>query len=84
VATPTQMTYTGGMNQPTRDILNRIETWPEEDQAELVEVAREIEARRTGVYDLSDDEKAAIKAALQSGIASEEEVAAFWKRVGVT
>jgi hypothetical protein len=84
VATPTQMTYTGGMNQHTRDILNRIETWPEEDQAELVEVAREIEARRTGVYDLSDDEKAAIKAALQSGIASEEEVAAFWKRVGVT
>jgi hypothetical protein len=78
------MTYTGGMNQHTRDILNRIETWPEEDQAELVEVAREIEARRTGVYDLSDDEKAAIKAALQSGIASEEEVAAFWKRVGVT
>jgi hypothetical protein len=78
------MTYTDGMNQHTRDILNRVESWPEEDQAELVEVAREIEARRTGVYVLSDDEKAAIKAALQSGIASEEEVAAFWKRVGVT
>ena len=77
------MTYTDGMNQHTRDILNRVETWPEEDQAELVEVAREIEARRTGVYVLSDDEKAALKAALQSGIASEEDVAAFWKRVGV-
>jgi hypothetical protein len=72
------------MNQHTKDILNRVENWPEEDQAELAEIAREIEARRTGVYVLNDDEKAAIKAALRTGIASEEEVAAFWKRVGVT
>jgi hypothetical protein len=72
------------MNQHTKEILARIETWPEEDQAELAELAREIEARRSGVYVLSDDEKTAIQEALQSGIASEEEVAAFWKRVGVT
>jgi len=78
------MNYTYRMNQHTKDILGRVESWPEEDQAELAEIAREIEARRTGVYVLSDGEKAAIKAALQSGIASEEEVAAFWKRVGVT
>ncbi|MBX9843532.1 MAG: hypothetical protein K2Z80_17160 [Xanthobacteraceae bacterium] len=78
------MDYNFLMNQHTRDVLRRVKDWPEEDQAELAEVAREIEARRTGVYVLSDDEKAAIKAALQSGIASEEEVAAFWKRVGVT
>jgi hypothetical protein len=78
------MNYIYGMNQHTKEILKRVETWPEEDQVELAELAREIEARRSGVYILSDDEKAAIKAALQSGIASEEEVAAFWKRVGVT
>jgi hypothetical protein len=78
------MNYTCGMNQHTKEILARIETWPEEDQAELAELAREIEARRSGVYVLSDDEKTAIQEALQSGIASEEEVAAFWKRVGVT
>jgi hypothetical protein len=78
------MNYTCGMNQHTKDILSRVENWPEEDQAELAEIAREIEARRTGVYVLNDDEKAAIKAALRTGIASEEEVAAFWKRVGVT
>jgi hypothetical protein len=78
------MNYTWRMKQRTKDILSRVESWPEEDQAELAEIVREIEARRTGVYALSDDEKAAIKAALQSGIASEEEVAAFWKRVGVT
>jgi hypothetical protein len=84
VAEPASMNYTCGMNQHTKDILSRVDSWPEEDQAELAEIAQEIEARRTGVYVLSDDEKAAIKAALQSGIASEEEVAAFWKRVGVT
>jgi hypothetical protein len=78
------MTYTCFMNQHTKDILSRVESWPEEDQAELAEIAREIEARRTGLYVLSDDEKAAIEAALQSGIASDEEVEAFWKRVGVT
>jgi hypothetical protein len=78
------MNYSYRMNQHTKEILKRVETWPEEDQVELAELAREIEARRSGVYVLSDDEKAAIKAALQSGIASEEDVAAFWKRVGVT
>src|SRR5215204_5396410 len=46
-------------------------------------VAREIEARRTGVYVLSDDERAAIKEGERSGVASEEEVQKFWKRHGV-
>ena len=31
-----------------------------EDQEELAEYAREIEARRTGVYTMSDDERAAV------------------------
>jgi hypothetical protein len=43
-------------------------------------LAREIEARRTGVYVLSEDEERAIDEALRSGVASDEEVAAFWKR----
>jgi hypothetical protein len=71
------------MTQATREILRRIENWPQEDQDELVEVARDIEARRTGVYVLSDEERATLEEALRSGVASEEEVAAFWKRHGV-
>ena len=39
--------------------------------------------RQTGVYVLSDDERAALDEALQSGVASNEEVAAFWKRHGI-
>jgi hypothetical protein len=54
-----------------------------EDQDELAEVAPEIEARRGGIYVLSDDERVALEEALQSGVASGEEVAAFWKRYGI-
>jgi len=75
------------MNQHTKEILNRIETWPEEDQAELVEIAREIEARRSGVYVLNPEEEAAIREALtelDSGQSvSEADMAAVWKRFGV-
>ncbi len=52
------------MNETAKDILCRIEDWPEEDQDELAELAREIEARRNGVYRLTDDERAALAESL--------------------
>jgi hypothetical protein len=64
-------------------VLESVRSWPQEDQEELAEIAREIEARRTGVYVLSDDERAAIEEAERSGVASEEDVATFWKRHGM-
>ena len=75
--------YIDVMTQGAKEILRRVEHWPQEDQDELAEVAREIEARRTGVYVLSDDERAALEEALRSGVASDQEVAAFWKRHGI-
>jgi hypothetical protein len=48
------------MTETLRDLLAHAETWPREDQEELAEYAREIEARRTGVYRMSDDERAAV------------------------
>jgi len=71
------------MTDTAKDILERVAAWPPEDQEELAEVAREIEGRRTGVYVLNEEEKAAISAARRSGIASDVEVAAFWKRLGI-
>jgi hypothetical protein len=71
------------MTDTAKDILERVPTWPPEDQEELAEVAREIEGRRTGVYVLSDEERAAIEAARRGGVASDAEMAAFWKRVGI-
>ncbi|MGH6735732.1 MAG: hypothetical protein ACRECX_06585 [Methyloceanibacter sp.] len=79
----TSARYVPGMNAVVKNILERVAAWPEEDQEELAALAREIEARRTGVYQLSDDEKAAIDAARRSGLASDDGVAAFWKRYGL-
>jgi len=65
-------------------VLDNVRSWPQEDQEELVEVAREIEARRTGVYALNPEERAAIGDARAGGLASDDEADAFWKRHGVT
>lgn len=75
--------YIVTMNQQVRDILRQVASWPEENQEELAAVAREIQSRRTGVYTLSDDERAAIADARKGGFASEQEVMAFWKRHGL-
>jgi hypothetical protein len=71
------------MNAATKDILRKVESWPEEDQNELAALAREIEARRTGVYVLSEDEKAVIAEARRGALVSDDEAALFWKRHGV-
>ena len=52
------------MNKILKEVIEHAETWPVEDQQELAEYAREIEARRTGVYSMSDDERAAVRIGL--------------------
>jgi hypothetical protein len=54
------------MSPGTRTLLERLETWPEEDQEELADVAREIESRRSGVYRLSDEERTAVRAGMDA------------------
>lgn len=71
------------MNAAVQKILEKVADWPEEDQAELAELAREIEARRAGVYVLSDEERAAIAEARRGAFVSDEDAAAFWQRHGV-
>ena len=53
------------MTPSTKTLLERVASWPEQDQDELAEYACEIEARRTGIYVLSDEEWAY----LEEGIA---------------
>jgi hypothetical protein len=43
-----------------KDILERAAAWPREDRDELAEYAREIVARRTGTYAMSDEERMAV------------------------
>ena len=44
------------MSPLTKNLLDRVASWPDEDVAELDELAREIEARRTGVYIINETE----------------------------
>ena len=67
------------MSPAVKDILAHVASWPQEDQEELAEVAREIEARRTGVYKPTADELRDLDAAERSGIASEDEVEAAFR-----
>lgn len=75
--------YTDSMSPVAKEILQKVAGWPDEDQEELAELAREIEARRTGVYVLSDDEQAAIADARRGAFVSEEDARAFWQRHGL-
>ena len=75
------------MNKRLETLLDRVSAWPEDDQEELLEHAMAIEARQSGVYRLSDDERAAIKKGLEAvergELVSDEDMAAFFKRHGV-
>jgi hypothetical protein len=72
------------MTPRAKKLLEKLESWPEEDQEELVEYAREIEARRTGEYHATPEELEAIDEALgqvgRGELASKEGIeAAFAK-----
>jgi predicted transcriptional regulator len=75
------------MSQTARQILDRVSGWPQEDVDELAEMARAIEARRTGVYNVTVEEEEAIRSGLaeleRGEWTSEEAMKAFWVRCGV-
>jgi hypothetical protein len=72
------------MTKTLKDLLEDAETWPREDQDELAESAREIQARRTGLYTMSDDEQTAVDKRMaeadQGKFVSDEVVAEADKR----
>lgn len=53
-----------------------------EDEDTIIELVRQIMARRTCIHVLSDDERVALEEAWQQGIVSQEEVVDFLKRRG--
>jgi predicted transcriptional regulator len=66
-----------------KSLLKEIASWPEADQQELVEVAREIESRRTGIYRLSDAERAAVREGIDAAdvghFAPEDEMEEYYR-----
>jgi predicted transcriptional regulator len=71
------------MSPATKALLEQVQSWPEEDQEELADLAREIESRRSGVYRLSDAERAAVRAGMEAArngeFVSEEEMDEFYR-----
>lgn len=68
------------MMSKLKDVLQRIDSWPEAAQQELAEIALEIESGfRGGVYHASADELQAIDEADASGVASQEQVEAAFR-----
>jgi predicted transcriptional regulator len=71
------------MSPGTKTLLERVQSWPKEDQEELADVAREIESRRTGIYRLSDEERTAVRAGMDEArrgdFATEDEIEEFYQ-----
>ena len=76
----------GAVRMKAKVLLERIASWPEDDVIELEQAAREIEEWRAGAYVMTDDEAAAVREGVEQivrgELASEEDMTAFWKRVG--
>ncbi len=72
------------MNAGVKNTLERVGSWPLEDQEELAQMALEIEARRHGVYHATPAELAAIDEALaavsRGEIATDEEAEAIFAK----
>lgn len=72
------------MNKRLETLIERVSALPEEAQDELLDHVALIEARETGVYHLSDDERAAVRRGLeearQGKFATDEEVEAVFSR----
>jgi hypothetical protein len=67
------------MSPAIKEILEHVASWPREDQEELVAVAHDIEARRSGTYRATAEELKTLDEADRSGIASEQEVEAAFR-----
>jgi hypothetical protein len=68
-------------------LLERVADWPQEAQAELVKSIVDIETKHFGVYELNEDERAAVEEAQAQAVRGEfvpdDVMAAFFKRIGL-
>jgi hypothetical protein len=71
------------MSRNDKNLIKQIASWPEADQQEITEVAREIESRRTGIYRLSDAERVAVREGIDAAevghFAPEDEMEEYYR-----
>jgi predicted transcriptional regulator len=72
------------MNKRLETLLERVSALPEDAQEELLDHVALIEARQSGVYKLTDEERTAVRRGLeemrQGKFATDEEVEAVFSR----
>jgi hypothetical protein len=72
------------MNARLKDIVERLDTWPEEAQEEALQLLLALEREYSEPYELSSEDRAAIDASLeemrQGKFATEEQVSAIFNR----
>jgi hypothetical protein len=72
------------MTPTAKQLLEQLDSWPPEDQEELADYARQIEARRAGVYHATPEELQAIDEAIaeldRGEVASDAAVHAKFRR----
>jgi len=72
------------MNAKLKDIIERVETWPQEAQEEVLESLLAIERELAEPYELTDEDRAAIDRSLDDlrhgRLATDEQVAAVFNR----
>ena len=73
------------MEESLDELFADVATWPEDDRAELIEIAREIESGRTGIYVPTAEERAAIEEGLadieRGDFIEGAELEAFWEEM---
>jgi hypothetical protein len=75
--------------QQVKDILDRVLTWPPERQEDAARMLAEMERQDTSPYRLTDEQAEEVRrrrldfAAGRERYATDEEVAALWKKSGL-
>ena len=72
------------MSPAIKTLLEQVASWPQEDQEDLADDAREIEARRAGLYRMNEAEREGVerglKAMREGRFASDERVATIFDK----
>jgi putative addiction module component (TIGR02574 family) len=72
-----------------KEVLDRVLTWPAERQEDAIRMLRDMEAQDTSPYRLTEEQAAEVErrladlAAGRERFATDEEMAAFWKKCGL-
>ena len=81
------MVYTGAMMKILEEAIEKIRKLPEDRQAYAAEVLEQIAASGSDVFAVPDDHRAAVLGGLgqaeRGDFASDEEMAALWKKCGL-